>query len=326
MVDFDRDGIKDFLVADLGQFLPADHTRGSVVLLRGTASGRYQQFALDGWPRVATSKRPTSMATARWTWRLPRSGGARSATCPSSRTTRSTIRTLPSIRGSWIRGRGDSRHSVDLNRDGRMDLVAVFAQQFEQVVAFINNGTPQVSFTPQVIYTAPHPNWGSSGIEVVDLDGDGDLDVLLTHGDTFDDAIIKPYHGIQWLENRGTFPFTEHTLADLPGVSRAEAVDLDGDGDLDIVASAFIANGADVDETKLPSLVWLEQTARGVFARHTLEVGHGAARHAGRGRLRITTATWTSLSATSRTGGPSATHADWIEVWENRRLSNNATR
>jgi hypothetical protein len=29
----------------------------------------------------------------------------------------------------------------------------------------------------------------------VDLDGDGDLDVLLTHGDTFDDAIIKPYHG-----------------------------------------------------------------------------------------------------------------------------------
>jgi hypothetical protein len=53
MVDFDRDGIKDLLVADLGQFLPSDHTRGSVVLLRGTASGRYQQFALDGWPRVA---------------------------------------------------------------------------------------------------------------------------------------------------------------------------------------------------------------------------------------------------------------------------------
>jgi len=53
MVDFDGDGIPDFLVADLGQFLPADHTHGSVVLLHGTKEGTYQEMALDGWPRVA---------------------------------------------------------------------------------------------------------------------------------------------------------------------------------------------------------------------------------------------------------------------------------
>ena len=92
---------------------------------------------------------------------------------------------------------------------------ALFAQQHESVVAFINRGQG-LAFSPQTLYAAPHPNWGSSGIEPVDLDQDGDLDVLLTHGDTFDDFVLKPYHGIQWLENRGTQPFTPHSLADAP--------------------------------------------------------------------------------------------------------------
>ena len=44
---------------------------------------------------------------------------------------------------------------VDLNKDEKMDLVVVFAQQFETVVVFMNNGGTEVSFTPQVIYTGP---------------------------------------------------------------------------------------------------------------------------------------------------------------------------
>ena len=124
-----------------------------------------------------------------------------------------------------------------------------------------------------MVYAAPHPNWGSSGIQLVDFDKDGDLDVLLTHGDTFDDGIVKPYRGIQWLENTGSYPFVEHTIAAMPGVHRALAVDMDGDGDLDIVACALLANGSGVDEKTLPALVWLEQTKPGVFVRHTIEMG-----------------------------------------------------
>jgi hypothetical protein len=65
-------------------------------------------------------------------------------------------------------------------------------------------------------------------------------------------------------------------LAQMPGVSRAQVVDLDRD--FDIVARAVLATGADIDESTRPALIWLEQTKPGVFERHTLE--KGAPRHA----------------------------------------------
>jgi hypothetical protein len=146
----------------------------------------------------------------------------------------------------------------------------LFAQEHETVVAFLNRDG--MRFEAKSVYSAPHPNWGSSGIEVMDLDKDGDLDVLMTNGDMFDDQIVKPYHGIQWLENTGTFPFTAHTLASLPGVQRAQAADLDGDGDLDIVACALVPSREETSR-HLPSVVWLEQTVPGRFVPHVLEIG-----------------------------------------------------
>ena len=318
MVDFDHDGIPDFLVADMGEFLPQDHTHGSVVLLHGTKDGRYEQLALDGWPRVADVEAADfngdgtlDLAVAAFGWRK-----VGNLTVLENHT---TDYTHPSFEARLIDPRPGAIHAipVDLNKDGKMDLVVVFAQQFEQVVAFMNNGGTQVSFTPQVIYTGPHPNWGSSGIQVVDIDGDGDLDVLLTHGDTFDDTIVKPYHGIQWLENTGTYPFVEHTIADMPGVSRAEAVDLDGDGDLDIVACAMIAGGSEENESALPALVWLEQVRPKQFVSHTLEMGNP--RHASfavgdfdhDGDVDIVVGNFLI----------NPTPMDWFVVWENRRIT-----
>jgi hypothetical protein len=318
MTDVDRDGIKDLLIADLGEFFPADHDKGAVVLLRGLPSGKFGAFWLDGWPRVADVEAAdfngdgkNDLAVAAFGWRKTGSIAVLENTTARG--------SQPAFTTHQIDPRPGGIHAipVDLNKDGHMDLVALLAQEHETVVAYINKGTGDFSFDQKVIYAAPHPNWGSSGIQLVDLDADGDLDVLLTHGDTFDDGVVKPYHGIQWLENRGAFPFVEHTLASMPGVHRAEAADIDGDGDLDIVACALLAGGSDVDEKTLPALIWLEQTKPGVFARHTIEMGFP--RHAtldvgdidGDGDIDIAVGNFT-LSAPTEF---------WVDIWINQRKS-----
>jgi hypothetical protein len=160
---------------------------------------------------------------------------------------------------------------ADLNGDGKPDFVALISQEHETVVAFLNEGNGQ--FRQETIYTAPHPAYGSSGIQLVDLDGDGRLDVLYTNGDVFDEGILKPYHGIHWLRNRGAFPFEDQLLTSMYGVHRAVAADFQGKGRLDIVAVSLLPASLFPmrREMDLDAVVYLEQTSPGKFVRHSLE-------------------------------------------------------
>jgi hypothetical protein len=314
LADVDKDGVVDLLVSDLGTFFPEDHAKGAVIWLRGTGGGKFSGFWLDGWPRVADVEAAdfgghgwNDLAVAGFGWRKT----GRVAIMEN----RTTNPRQPSFTEHVIDPRTGAIDviPVDLNRDGRMDFVAVLAQEHEAVVAYINQG--DFKFQQQVVYQAPHPNWGSTGIDLVDLDKDGDLDILFTHGDTFDDGIVKPYHGIQWLENKGGYPYTEHTVATMAGVHRAQAADLDGDGDLDIVACALLAAGSDLAEQTLPALVWLEQTKPGTFVKHTIEMG--TPRHAtldigdidGDGFPDIVTGTFSIETAAT----------SWVDVWLTQR-------
>jgi hypothetical protein len=311
--DLDRDGLRDLLIADLGEFLPRDHDQGGFSWLRGLPAGGFGRFGIGGLPRVADIEAADMDGDGDLDLLLAAFGYRKTGQVLLLEN-RTTDWASPAFAPHTIDPRPGAIHVVprDVNRDGRMDLVALLAQEHEQVIAYINTGP--LTFTPQVIHAAPHPNWGSSGIELTDLDGDGDEDVLLAHGDTFDDSLLKPYHGIDWLENRGEYPFTSHTLARMPGAHRARAIDLDGDGDLDVVASAFVADGGGPEASSLPSLVWLEQVRKGVFERRTLE----------KGALHHPTLTVGDVNADGKADiivGNMATAGAveaWVEVWVQR--------
>lgn len=276
-VDLDRDGRPDLLVANLGGMAPEDHEKGSVVWLRQGPTGGFEVVTLAAnLPRVADVEAADvdgdgdlDLLVAAFGWRLV--GGILLLE------NRTRDWTSPQFVPRVIDDRTGAIHVplTDLDGDGRPDFVALLAQHHESVEAFLNDGGRD--FKATALYQAPHPAWGSSGLALADIDGDEDQDVLVTNGDMLDDFLLKPYHGMRWLENLGGLRFREHPLADLPGVMRALAADLDGDGDQDVVACAYVefkaSGGASLSSTDQASLVWLEQQAPGVWKRHTLERG-----------------------------------------------------
>jgi len=174
-----------------------------------------------------------------------------------------------------IEGNHGASHAAitDLDGDGSLDILTLYSQEIETVRCYFNRKGGWTEFLD--LYRAPHPAWGHSGFEVVDIDGDGDADVLLTNGDTYDNSLLKPYHGVRWLENRGGLEFVPHELVTMYGAYRAEAADMDGDGDADIVVCALAEQDnvdAQVDLSRFESLLWLEQVEPGRFVHHTLEV------------------------------------------------------
>jgi hypothetical protein len=276
VVDLDGDGIRDLLVADLGSFLPTDRKCGSVVWLRGAADGSFTPFTLlEGVGRVADVRAADFRGTGRRDLVVAVFGWNQTG----------ELLFLENRTEDWARPRFeprvvDARHGTinvpvtDLDGDGRPDFVALIAQEHETVVGFLNRGGGK--FEPRPLDVGDHPGLGSSGIELVDLDGDGDLDILCTNGDVLDQPyLLKPYHGIRWLENQGGMKYEPHRITAMYGVHRAVAADFDGDGDPDILAVAFLpAEGFPKREAeKLDAVVLLEQTAPGKFTRHTLEAG-----------------------------------------------------
>jgi hypothetical protein len=275
VVDLDGDGIKDILVANLGNFKPTDRACGSVVWLRGNRDGSFTpHILLQDIGRVADVQ-----------WGEFRKGSGKKdliVACFGWNHV-GEIYFLENQTTDWSKPKFaprmlDKRHGtihvppIDLDGDGNLDFVALISQEHEAVVAFLGNG--KGGFKPKELFRGPHPAYGSSGIQLVDLNGDGKMDILYTNGDTLDmPFILKPYHGVQWLENKGNLKFEHHPLTPMYGVHRAIGADFAGKELKDIVAVNFLPSDAfkQRKEKKLDSVIYLEQIAPGQFVRHSLE-------------------------------------------------------
>lgn len=126
---------------------------------------------------------------------------------------------------------------VDLNRDGKNDVIALFGQGDEAVYVFYNQGNGK--FVHEKILQFP-ATYGSSYFKMIDYNQDGFLDILHTAGDNGDyEPIAKPYHGIRVFLNDGHNQFKEKLFIPIYGVYKAIAEDFDLDGDIDFAAISY---------------------------------------------------------------------------------------
>jgi hypothetical protein len=124
----------------------------------------------------------------------------------------------------------------DVDLDGDLDAV-VGRTSGTQLAVLFNDG--QQRFSTALEFGASAPNRPTS-LRFADIDGDGDLDVSAA-------LDSSPYGSFAWYENNNK-TWTLHALERAPGASPSFAardmapIDVDGDGDVDLAATALVQN------------------------------------------------------------------------------------
>jgi len=153
---------------------------------------------------------------------------------------------------------------IDIDNDGDMDIVSVISQLSEEIVIYWNDGTG--GFESEVLFKSEYPFYGMSGMNIVDIEGDGDMDILFTNGDMMDgdfpnDKLFWEYHGLSIIENRGQGEFEYERLLGFSGAYDSALFDIDEDGVKEIVVVGFrpfVDTTFAIDYGTHPNIVWLD--------------------------------------------------------------------
>jgi hypothetical protein len=133
---------------------------------------------------------------------------------------------------------GQAAYPADLDGDGDIDIISAASSDFQGYVGDSNivwfeNNENDGNFTAKSHVILSAVEWGTSSVFAADLDGDGDLDVLtgsLNGGK------------VAWYENTdgvGDFGAQRVIATGMNQPTSIFAVDVDGDGDMDVLSSSF---------------------------------------------------------------------------------------
>ena len=235
VADLNGDGHLDVLVASMGVIPPSNAKTGSVVVLENDGTNHFtNRVLLENVARVSYVAAADLNKDGRVDLVVGEFGYVEGE-----------IRWMENL-GNWqfkshlLLDLPGTIHApvADLRGNGQLDIVALVSQDSEEVHDFEGDGAGH--FKDRVLYGSVNKDFGSSGLTIADVNRDGKPDIVYTNGDGFDYATpgSRPWHGVQWLENLGGGNFTYHRIGDFPGAFSPVVVDIDGDGDQDIVCSS----------------------------------------------------------------------------------------